>query len=311
MNAPSLAAALGAGLLSFLSPCVLPLIPAYLSFLSGYGLEDLKAGKHRGRVLVRSLAFSAGFALVFAILGLVFSGGAMLLGGAARTVSIVAGLVVVLLGLNLVFDFAKFLNLEARFHPAAAPAGAGGAFLAGLAFGAGWSPCVGPVLASILLLAAREGSFGASAALLGAYSLGLALPFVAAGLFLDRLTPLMAWFKKRARGVRIASGLLLVALGAAMALGRLSAISGAAARSGFALKEALAAAPAAVRAWSAALWLLAGALALVLPALRRRRPFTVPRIVFSALCALVAAAELAGLWSSAGFVAEWLLFTGA
>ena len=309
-QAPGLGAALLAGLLSFLSPCVLPLVPGYLSFVSGYGLSDLRAGKDRARILWRSLAFAGGFSLVFAALGIVFSGGAMLLGGASRWLSVASGVVVALLGLNLLFDLLKVLNLEARFHPSKAPAGPAGAFVLGLAFGAGWSPCVGPVLASILLLAAREGSLAKSALLLGAYSLGLALPFVAAGLFLERLTPLMAWFKRRAHAVRIASGLLLLALGAFMALGRLAAVSALAARAGFALKEALVASPDALRLGAAAAWALLAALVLALPALRKKPVLTAPRIAFAALFALAAAAEASGLLSTARLLSEWLLYSG-
>jgi cytochrome c-type biogenesis protein len=235
MNEVGILAALAAGLLSFLSPCVLPLIPAYLAMVSGYGVADIRAGAVRWKTFARTLAFSAGFTLVFTALSILLSGAAMLAGGLSRTIMIVAGILVVILGLNLIFDFIKLLDLEARLGKARAPRGYAGALLLGMAFAAGWSPCVGPILASILMLAAQgaAGAAGSSAAnlgrsvlLLAAYSLGLALPFLAASLFLDRLTPLMAWFKRHGRGVRIVSGIFLVALGALMALGKLSLLGG-------------------------------------------------------------------------------------
>jgi cytochrome c-type biogenesis protein len=234
MNEVGILAALAAGLLSFLSPCVLPLIPAYLAMISGYGVADIKAGSGRWKTFARTLAFSAGFTLVFTVLSILLSGAAMLAGGLSRTIMIVAGLLVVILGLNLIFDFIKLLDLEARLGKIRAPRGYAGAFLLGTAFAAGWSPCVGPILASILMLAAQGSSaagsagagLGRSVLLLAAYSLGLALPFLAASLFLDRLTPLMTWFKRHGRGVLITSGIFLVALGALMALGKLSLLGG-------------------------------------------------------------------------------------
>jgi cytochrome c-type biogenesis protein len=217
--------AAAAGILSFVSPCVLPLIPAYLSMVSGYGVADIRAGKGKMRTLARTLAFAAGFTLVFTVLGLAFSGASMLAGGASRAIAVVAGCLVIVLGLNLVFDFIKFLDLEARLGRVRSPRGYAGAFLLGTAFAAGWTPCVGPMLASILMLAAGGGDAPRAALLLGAYSLGLALPFVAASLFLDRLTPLMDWLKRHGRGVRLVSGAFLVILGALMASGRLDSLS--------------------------------------------------------------------------------------
>jgi len=325
MNAPSLVAAFGAGLLSFLSPCILPLIPGYISFISGYGLSEIREGGARGRVLSRTLAFVLGFSLVFVLLGLFFSGGGMALGASggpglgpsaagglplSRILSIGAGIIVALLGLNLIFDVVKILNLEARFHPGKKPAGLGGAFVLGLAFAAGWSPCVGPILASILFLAARDGNLAQAAALLGLYSAGLALPFMAAGLFFDRLTPLMAWFKRRARGVRIVSGLLLVGLGAVMALGRLSAVSSMAANAGFALRAAAEACPGASAAIAGSAWLTAAALVAGYAIAKKRRLLAPARVAILAALVALAALEFSGAVSTAKTLAAWLLFQG-
>lgn len=303
--------AAAAGLLSFLSPCILPLIPAYLSLVSGFGLSDIRSGSGRSRVLFRTLAFAAGFTLVFTALGLLFAGASMLLGGISRTITLVAGLLVMILGINLIFDFIKVLDLEARFHVRKRPSGYLGAFLVGIAFAAGWSPCVGPILASILLFAAKEGNTVQSALLLLAYSIGLALPFLAAGVFFDKLTPLMSWFKRNAAKVRVASGLLLVALGGAMALGRLSAISSLAARWGDALSRAIEAAPGAARFASAGLWTLIAAALLAVPALRGRKVATPIRLMIFAAFVVLALGDFSGLWSTAGMITAWLSYQGA
>lgn len=324
MSEIGILAAFGAGLLSFLSPCVLPLIPGYLSFISGYGLAEIRGGEGRGRVFARTGAFVLGFGLVFMLLGLVFSGGGLALGAGSmaslghgggglslsRILSLVAGLLVIFLGFNLIFDLVKVLNMEARFHPDSSPRGLGGAFVLGLAFAAGWSPCVGPILASILILAAREGSLGRSSLLLGAYTLGLALPFLAAGLFFDRLRPLMDFFKRHARAVRIVSGSLLIALGAAMAFGRLGALSSAAAQLGFALKRGAIASPGASRLCFGGGWLALGLL-LGLPPLLKRRGLRGPRFVFAMILVGIGLGELLGLYSTATILSEWLLFQGA
>lgn len=312
MRDVSVFVALGAGLLSFLSPCVLPLIPGYLSFVSGRGYADIKAGQGRGRVFYRTLFFVAGFTVVFVALGFLFSGGGMLTaGGASRTLSIVAGVVVTLFGLNMMFDFIKALNLEARFHVTDKPASAAGAFLVGMAFGAGWTPCIGPILASILILAARQGESLRAAGLLAVYSAGLALPFLLAGLFFDRLTPLMNWFKARGREVRIVSGLLLVALGLSMALGRLSALSALAVRAGLSLKSFATRGPAAATAWGAGIWAALAALLVVVPLLRKKKLLAPVRIVLFIVLVAMVALEVTGVVSTLGVLADWLLFQGA
>jgi len=308
----SILVALGAGLLSFLSPCVLPLIPGYLSFISGAGIERIRDGSERSGVFWRTLFFVTGFSAVFIALGLAFSGGGMLTAGRAnRVVTVAAGSLIAALGLNMIFGFLRFLNLEARVKAPAKPRSAAGAFVVGMAFGAGWTPCVGPILASILVMAARSGGAGRAVMLLTAYSAGLALPFIAAGLFFERLSPVWAWFKRHGRGVQIVSGLLLLAIGVSMAIGRLGSIGAISARAGIGLKAALATDPAAVRLWSAAVVAALAAILVVAP-LARRRPFAkLWRIVALALLAVLLTLEAAGAVSMASLIADWLLFQGA
>lgn len=315
---PSFLVALGAGLLSFLSPCVLPLIPGYISFISGGAARSMNeegAGPDsrtgRKAVFLRTAAFVLGFTAVFTALGLVFGGGAMLLGSSMRIVTAAAGVLVVLFGVNTIFDLVQFLNFERRAHLSRRPTGLAGAFAFGAAFGAGWTPCVGPILASILLFAGRRGNPAAAAALLAVYSLGLALPFLAAAAFLDRMKPLFSWFKRHGRGVRIVSGALLILLGLGMALGRATALNGALYRAGSALAAFARDRPEGARVTALAVYGALAALAALIPLLRGR-PFLKPgRIVALILLAAAAAGELAGLWSGVSALSGWLLFQGA
>jgi cytochrome c-type biogenesis protein len=307
----SVLVAFGAGLLSFLSPCVLPLIPGYLSFISGKSASELREGSGRSGVFFRTLFFVLGFSAVFVALGLIFSGGGMLFAGSAsRWVSLAAGLIITLFGLNMIFDFIKALNREARAQVSSRPAGAAGSFVVGMAFGAGWTPCIGPILASILIVAARSGRAAEAVFLLSSYSLGLALPFLLAGLFFERLSPLMAWFKKRGRELRIGSGLLLVALGLAMAFGRLTALNGLFARWGMRLASFASANPAGAAAAGAVLWFFAGS-AIVLLALWRRKPLIRWwRLALIGAALLMAILEALGLSATLASIASWLLFQG-
>jgi len=311
VNDVSFAVAFGAGLLSFLSPCVLPLIPGYLSFISGAGTEEIKSGSKRAGVFYRTLFFVFGFSAVFVALGVIFSGGGMLAAGQSnRILSIVAGSIVIVLGLNTMFGFLRFLNAEAKAHVTSKPTSAAGAFVVGMAFGAGWTPCIGPILASILFMAARSGGALDAILLLGTYSAGLALPFLGAGLFFERLSPLWAWFKRHGQGVRIASGLLLVAIGLSMALGKLTAINATFSRLGMRLKALIGTQPGMAQAWTVGLLALAATLLVALPLLRRR-PFARPvRLVFLALFVIALILEATGIVSIEGIVSDWLLFQG-
>ncbi|OHE61499.1 MAG: hypothetical protein A2Z99_09905 [Treponema sp. GWB1_62_6] len=309
-EAPGLFAAFTAGLLSFLSPCVLPLIPSYLGMLAGTSVAELRsASSDRLRILALSLAFSAGFSAVFIVLGIVLSSAANMLGGMSRSWTVAGGIVVILLGLNVAFDFVKILNMEARFHISRRPSGAVGAFLFGAAFAAGWSPCVGPILASILLLAGR-GSAGSAAGLLASYSAGLALPFVLTGAFFARLEGVMAVLKRRLGVVKLVSGGFLVLVGAAMAFGSLSVLPAFLSRLGYRLADLAEVSPGSVRtAFSIAYGALSLAFALPLFLGRRRRGWKVlAALAFGFF--LLAILELSGFTESARVYSSWLLYQG-
>jgi len=220
--------ALMAGLLSFLSPCVLPLVPPYLCFLGGVSLDQLtgdgEAPPDAGRrVFVAAVAFVLGFATVFVALGATSSAVGRLMAQHLDLLAKIAGVVIALLGLHFlgVFRFA-FLMREARFHIESRPAGLAGAYVIGLAFAFGWTPCVGPILAAILFVAASKDSVLYGASLLAAYAAGLGIPFLVAALAAGPFTRFMRQFRRHVRKIEIALGILLVLTGVLFLSGMMS-----------------------------------------------------------------------------------------
>lgn len=211
--------ALAAGILSFSSPCTLPLVPAYLGYMSGV----TSSSRGRSRTLGAAGLFVIGFAIVFTALGAVASQlGAVLLEH-RPLLEKMAGALIVVLGL-FVLGLAPlpFLMRDGRPFMDRVRPGPSGALLLGAAFAFGWTPCVGPVLGSILLLAAAQRTLGAGALLLFLYSLGLGLPFLAAALFLDRFRAVSGWLRRHAIVINAGGGLLLVAMGTLVFAGRLT-----------------------------------------------------------------------------------------
>jgi cytochrome c-type biogenesis protein len=223
----SITIAFGAGVLSFLSPCVLPLVPSYLSFVTGMSLEDLKDGLDRKTTLVHSLLFIAGFSGIFLLLG----ASASFLGQFFRVyetwIARVGGAVIVILGLHLAGAFRLTpLMREKRLHLHDKPAGYLGTVGVGAVFGAGWTPCIGPVLGAILTFAASQDQFWSGVALLFVYSLGLAVPFLLSSLALDAFLRAFARFRRFLPVVQVLSGVLLILLGLLLLTGTFSALTG-------------------------------------------------------------------------------------
>lgn len=226
----SLGAALLAGLLSFVSPCVLPIVPPYLAWLAGVSFDELSSetptAEQRRRVIVAAIAFVLGFATVFIALGATASVIGRTIAQYFDTLAIVAGILIIIMGLHFLGLFRiGMLYREARVQVDRKPAGPVGAYVIGLAFAFGWTPCVGPVLAAILFIAGSEGTALRGAGLLGAYSLGIGIPFLLAAVFASRFLGWAARFKKHMRKVEMAMGGLLVVTGILFITGQMSAIS--------------------------------------------------------------------------------------
>ena len=208
-------ASFGAGILSFLSPCILPLVPPYLCFLAGTTLDELarkSGGVSTSQVMIRAAAFTLGFSCVFVLLGASASTLGQLVSEHLTLLSRLAGVAIMLLGLHMLGVFRLFwLMRQAKIEPTSKPVGAIGAFAVGLAFGFSWTPCVGPVLTSILLLATTADTVRRGAILLAAYSAGIAVPFLAAALFTRPFLRLTARFRGRLALVeKIMGGALVV-----------------------------------------------------------------------------------------------------
>jgi cytochrome c-type biogenesis protein len=228
-----------AGLLSFLSPCVLPLIPSYLSILGGVGLGSKKRSEQRAfssrpRLVITAAGFVLGFSAVFISLGILMSATFFLLGGILTYMNWVAGIIVIVLGINIFFDFLSFINYEKRpffrqrMRGAPSKGGVRGvatAFVAGAAFAVGWTPCIGPILTSILFMAGQSGKAALAAAYLALYSVGLALPFLLAAVFFDKFLEYGKRFRSAMPFIRRISGILLIIIGLMILTGRYSALN--------------------------------------------------------------------------------------
>jgi cytochrome c-type biogenesis protein len=226
----SIPVAFVAGVVSFLSPCVLPLVPGYISMLSGASIEELKTGTDVAlvaRVFRNSIAFVLGFSVVFIALGASASTVGRFLVVQRSAFNIVAGIIVVIFGLHLTgLIKIPFLYREARMKTGGSRRGLVGAFVLGFAFAFGWTPCVGPILAGILALAATRETVFQGMFLLAIYSAGLAIPFVLTGLGLSQFLRFYGGFRKHLQVVEVLSGVLLIAIGVLMAFNRLGMLSG-------------------------------------------------------------------------------------
>jgi cytochrome c-type biogenesis protein len=213
--------AVAAGILSFSSPCALPLIPGYLSYVSGLPVSELGRRETRSTTLRAALMFVAGFTLVFTALGVSFTLVGTLLLGALPTILRVAGVAMIVLGLAMIglLRIPGFLQRELRFDMGSISRGPRAAFGLGMAFAFGWTPCIGPVLATILSLAAASNSVAWGGVLLVLYSLGLGLPFIALALGFQRAKGTLAWLRRNGRRVEVLGGLLMIAVGVAFVTG--------------------------------------------------------------------------------------------
>jgi cytochrome c-type biogenesis protein len=221
-------AAVFAGLLSFLSPCVLPLVPPYLCYIAGTSIEELSqadARKARWPIIGSSLLFVAGFTTIFVLLGATASALGLVLRQYLWLLSWAAGLAIIVMGLHFLGVFRLNALYREKRAEVAKPAGPLGAYVMGLAFAFGWTPCIGPVLAAILAVAGSSDTVGRGMALLAAYSFGLGIPFIAAAFALGRVAGLIQRFRSGFRKIEIVMGILLVVTGVAFLSGGMERMS--------------------------------------------------------------------------------------
>jgi cytochrome c-type biogenesis protein len=207
-------AAFAVGFVSFISPCVLPLVPGYLSTISGVAFSDIEAGKRRREVLVPSLIFCLSFSLMFIALGMTATGLGQTLSDHRQLLREVSGIVIALLGVFFIATlFVSRLNREWRPEALLSHAGTGGPIVAGLAFAVAWLPCTGPTLGAVLTAASNEQTVGQGGVLLAFYALGLAVPFVLSALAFSKVSGVFRFFRNHYAAITLISGTILIAMG--------------------------------------------------------------------------------------------------
>ena len=224
---PALLIAMVAGLLSFLSPCVLPIVPPYLAYMGGVSVSDMSEARGaRRKALVSACFFVLGLSTVFLFLGLAFSAAGRAFLQYQDWFIMIAGGIIVIFGLHFIgLIRIPFLLREARVDAGDKGGSAFGAYVLGLAFAFGWTPCLGPILGAILGMAASEGDVVRGTTLLGAYAIGLGIPFLLVAAFFPRLTRLMGWMKRNMGAIEKVSGALLIFVGVMMLTGQFATFS--------------------------------------------------------------------------------------
>jgi cytochrome c-type biogenesis protein len=209
---------LAMGLVSFVSPCIMPLIPSYVSYITGISYDELVSPDSRRKnmniTLLHSLAFVAGFSIIFVLLGASASLAGSLLARHLNTIRIVGGVLIIIMGV-FVMDIINipFLQREAKFHLKTRPVGYIGTIVVGMIFGAGWTPCTGPFLGSVLTLAMTSDTLGSGMVLLMFYSLGLGIPFILSAVAISAFLSSFSWLKKHFKAIKIISGIILIIMG--------------------------------------------------------------------------------------------------
>ena len=219
-----------AGLFSFLSPCVLPLVPGYISIVSGFSLDQLKSEEQRKSmmttVLLNSVMFVIGFSITFISLGAGATAIGQLLVSHKLLFGEIAGILLIIFGIHLTGLYRiNFLYQDKRYHGTAKPRGLFGALVLGLAFAFGWSPCIGPMLAAVLGLASERDTVGQGMFLLAVYSAGLGVPFLLTSLGLNQFLGFYSRFKKHFHAMEVVSGILVIAVGILFVTNRMAMLN--------------------------------------------------------------------------------------
>ncbi|MDR0707879.1 MAG: cytochrome c biogenesis protein CcdA [Treponema sp.] len=293
-----------AGLLSFLSPCLLPVIPFYFSFIGGISASKHDQNGYNPHLIVGAVCFVLGFSTVFIGMSILLARMMLFFRG---VVNVAAGLVIILMGLHTLFGIFKFLNYEKRFHAAERPVNLAGCYLVGMAFGAGWTPCIGPILASVLLFAGADGEILKAMRYLAVYSLGLGIPFVVCAAFFQWFIAKLAKLKGILPLIPKISGVLLIILGVFMVTGRFQRLNSAAQRYSGQFCEWAVSGDIMVRIIPAILFFAAASVVLAfcfVKNMKKKRALGVTGGAFLLLATL----QLAGLLDSAGLLAAWILY---
>ncbi|MEL7278710.1 MAG: cytochrome c biogenesis protein CcdA [Pseudomonadota bacterium] len=224
---PAMFVALAAGLISFLSPCVLPIVPPYLAYMSGVTLTDLSSSEQpRSRAVVPALFFVMGLSTIFLMLGFAASTFGRAILEYQNYFNVFAGIVIMFFGVHFIGIYRiKFLDREARIDAGDKGGSSFGAYILGLAFAFGWTPCIGPQLGAILSLAAQEASVSRGTVLLGVYAIGLGVPFILFAAFLPKLGGMLSWMKRNMDRIEKVMGLLLWTIGLLMLTGGFASFS--------------------------------------------------------------------------------------
>lgn len=226
MSGINIVLAFSAGLLSFLSPCILPLIPAYISYLTGSSLEELHNPKMKARILYKSLGFILGFSIVFIIMGASATSIGRILLKYQNTLRIVSGIIIIIFGLHTTGLLKiKALYRERRFFSFTENNKSFGSIIMGISFAAGWTPCAGPILGSILLLSSNQDTVFQGTFLLAIYSLGLAVPFIFTAYGIGYFSKLLFKLRKHLSYISIFSGLLMIIMGILMVANKLGKVA--------------------------------------------------------------------------------------
>ncbi len=235
MESVNILTAFAFGLLSFISPCFLPIVPGYISFISGVSFDEMQSAFSgadnraavRKRIVINCLFFIFGFSVVFIALGASATAVGQFLHEQLSVISKIAGAIIIIFGLHMIGVFKiPFLNYEKRFNTNAKPLGLLGAFLVGMAFAFGWTPCIGPILAAILAIASQQDTVLKGIILLGVYSIGLGVPFLIAGLSITIFYNVFNKLKQHLHKIEIIGGALLVIVGVLIMTNSLTIISG-------------------------------------------------------------------------------------
>jgi cytochrome c-type biogenesis protein len=220
-----------AGIISFLSPCVLPLVPGYISIVSGFSLDQLQSGGQdkslMRAVLLNSVMFIIGFSITFILLGATATWLGQVLVVKKRIFEEIAGVLIIVFGIHLTGIYKiNFLYQDKRFHSVNKPRGLFGALLLGLAFAFGWSPCIGPILATVITMASEKQTVGQGIFLLAVYSMGLGLPFLLTSLGLNKFLSFYSKFKRHFHTMEVISGVLVIIVGVLILTNRLTQLNG-------------------------------------------------------------------------------------